>query len=104
MKCRTEQKPLSKFPMKLKSKPSGFLLSFPVNIKGSELYWRAWHCAECSWEGQGSFAAVEMEMSKSHFVPVCPAGLEMKRAGRSAAGSTNAMYHRISAISVPVPL
>lgn len=67
MKCRTKQKPPAKFPVKLKSKPWVVFFSLPMNIKGrAALVSLAVH-SQSSWEGQGSFAADEME--KSHFVP-----------------------------------
>lgn len=77
MKCRTKRKPPAKFPMKLKSKPWVVFFSLPMNIKGrAALLSLAVH-SESSWEGQGSFAADEMEMEKPRFVPgSCRAGDE----------------------------
>lgn len=77
MKCRTKRKPPAKFPMKLKSKPWVVFFSLPMNIKGrAALLSLAVH-SEGSREGQGSFAADEMEMEKPHFVPgSCRAGDE----------------------------
>lgn len=59
------------------------------------------HCQE-SCEGQSSFAAAEMETER--LCATCSAGPEMENVGRSAAGSTNAIQHCISAVSAPADL
>lgn len=48
--------------MKLKSKPWVVFFSLPMNIKGRAALVSLVVHSESSWEGQGSFAAEEMEM------------------------------------------
>jgi len=53
-------------------------------------------------EGQSLFAAAEMETER--LCATCPMGPEMECVGRSAAGSTSATQHCISAVSAPADL